>query len=65
MEAVGSVLSGFELERSRGDPIDAPGRFTVTTLFVLLNMMMMRMIWMMMMMMLMRMMIAEFKIQNT
>ena len=30
MEAVGVVLSGFELKRSRGDPIHAPGRFTVS-----------------------------------
>ena len=36
MEAVGVVLSGFELKRSRGDPIHAPGRFTVSTLFLLL-----------------------------
>ena len=33
MEAVRVVLSGFELKRSRGDPIQAPGRFTVSTLF--------------------------------
>ena len=32
MEAVGIVLSGFELKRRRGDPIHAPGRFTVSTL---------------------------------
>ena len=36
MEAVGVVLSGFQLKRSRGDPIQPPGRFTVSTLFLLL-----------------------------
>ncbi len=36
MEAVESVLSGFELKRSCGDPIQAPGRFTVSTMFPLL-----------------------------
>jgi hypothetical protein len=43
LEPVGLDLSGFQLKRSRGDPIRAPGRFTVTTLFFLLSMMMMMM----------------------
>ena len=32
LEAVGFILSRFRLKRSRGDPIHAPGRFTITTL---------------------------------
>ena len=33
MEAVRVVLSGFELKRSRGDPIQAPGRFAICSQF--------------------------------
>ena len=36
LEAVGFILSGFRLKRSRGDPIHAPGTFTITTLFFFL-----------------------------
>ena len=37
LEAVRFILSGFRLKRSRGDPIHAPGTFTITTLFLLNN----------------------------
>ena len=33
MEAVRVVLSGFELKRSRGDPIQAPARFAICSEF--------------------------------
>ncbi len=33
LETVGFILSGFRLERSRGDPIHAPEKLSITTLF--------------------------------